>query len=148
MKTRIVCGICLITAMILSFAVPAFSQEKAEQAVPNEVKRVEVAKEGAPAGDMSLYGEVRSVDQAAGSISVQYYDYDSDEEKTTDIVVSKETKLDGAAALAEIKQNDWVDVIYIVAGGKNAAKSIIIEKEEIAQPISDEVTEADVEGEY
>lgn len=148
MKTRFVCGICLMALIMLSIAVPAFSQEKTEEAVPGRVKPVEAAKEGAPAGDLSLYGEVRSVDQAAGSISVQYYDYDSDEEKTTDIAVSSQTKLDGAAALAEIKQNDWVDVIYVASGGKNTAKSIIIEKEEIAQPISDETSEADVEEEY
>lgn len=129
MKIRFACGICLTVLMVLSIVVPAFSQEKTEQA--------------APVNDLSLYGEVRAVDQTAGSISVQYYDYDSDEEKTADILVSKETKLDGAATLAEIKQNDWVDVIYVAEGAKFTAKSVIIEKEEIAQPISDDTTGAD-----
>jgi hypothetical protein len=31
-----------------------------------------------------------------------------------------------------VKQGNWTDVIYSVSGGKNIAKSIIIEKEEEA----------------
>lgn len=150
MGFRMLWGIFLTVAIVVSAGVPAFSQEQTQPVVSKEASQA-----AAPAaienksGDMSLYGEVRSVDQAAGLITVQYYDYDSDEEKTAGIIVSKETKLDGVAALGDIKQNDWVDAIYTSADGKNTAKSIIVEKEEMLEPVSSEDTYVpSTEGEY
>jgi len=96
------------------------------------------------AQDMSLYGEIKSVDTASNSITVQYYDYDTDEEKTTSITVDDATKLENAKTISEMKQGDWADITYVVADGKNVAKSIIVEKEEAttiqpsaAEPASD-----------
>ena len=63
-------------------------------------------------------------------MSVQYYDYDSDEEKTIEITADKDTKLENAAMLSNINKGDWVDVTYGVKDGKNLAKSIMVEKEE------------------
>lgn len=130
-----------IVCMAMAFAaLPVSAQDEGLTPAPAE----------GMAMDMSMYGEVRSVDAAAGTITVQYYDYDSDEEKTSEIAVSKETKLDGASSLGDINQNDWVDVIYAVSGGKNMARSVIVEKEEITEPLPDEAVQAeqDMEGEY
>jgi hypothetical protein len=82
--------------------------------------------------EVSIYGEVKAVNPAACSFSIQYYDYDSDEEASIDIITDDITKMENAAALSDIKQGDWADVIYMVADGKNMAKSIIVEKEEEA----------------
>ena len=61
---------------------------------------------------------------------MQYYDYDSDEEKTAEIMADKDTKIDNAASLAGINKGDWVDVTYTLTDGKNIAKSVMVEKEE------------------
>lgn len=80
--------------------------------------------------ELSIYGEVQSVNASANSLTVQYYDYDSDEEKTIEITADANTKIENAAALGNINKSDWVDVTYTVADGKNLAKSIMVEKEE------------------
>ena len=151
---------CLFVLLAVS---PAFSQDESPAQAPAPEAVVETAAPvAAPAaaaaavpaeamaGDLSMYGEVRSVDVAASSITVQYYDYDTDEEKNADIAISAETKLDGAASLADIRQNDWVDVIYTTDGTKNSAKSVIVEKEEITEPMPDEAMGpgANTEEEY
>jgi len=118
--------------MVPLIAIPAFSEETAAKQMPAQP----AASTPATAGDLSLYGEVRGINQAANSLSVQYYDYDNDEEKTTEIAVGNQTKLDGAAALADIKQNDWVDVIYTVSDAKFVAKSVIVEKESPADTVT------------
>lgn len=94
-----------------------------------EAEEIMTGSEQAPE-EMSIYGEVRSVDPAAKSIKLQYYDYDTDEEKTSDIFINNETKMENAAAIGDIKVGDWIDAIYIAKDGKDIAKSIIVEKEE------------------
>ncbi|MDD5495846.1 MAG: hypothetical protein PHP46_01940 [Candidatus Omnitrophica bacterium] len=94
------------------------------------VPAVCTAQEEAPVAELSIYGEVQNVNTASGSITVQYYDYDSDEEKTTELLVAKEVKIDNAAGLADIKKGDWVDIIYTLSEGKSVAQAIVVEKEE------------------
>ena len=80
--------------------------------------------------DLSIYGEVKSVNIAENSIVVEYYDYDSNAEKTIDIATDNNTKLDGILSINYIKQGNWADIDYAVVNGKNMAKSISVEKEE------------------
>ena len=80
--------------------------------------------------EISIYGEIKAVNQAASSITVQYYDYDSDQEKSIDITADTNTKIENAATINTIKQDNWADVIYAIINGKNIAKSIVVEKEE------------------
>ena len=82
--------------------------------------------------EISIYGEVKAVNPTASSVTVQYYDYDSDEEKSIEITSDSNTKMENAATINDIKQGNWADVIYTVINGKNVAKSIIVEKEEEA----------------
>ena len=82
--------------------------------------------------EISIYGEVTAVNPTTSSMTVQYYDYDSDEEKSIEITSDSNTKMENATAITDIKQGNWADVIYTVANGKNIAKSIIVEKEEEA----------------
>ncbi|MBI4974351.1 MAG: hypothetical protein HZC19_00810 [Candidatus Omnitrophica bacterium] len=128
-------------AVILSLALltnPAFSQEESQPPA---------AKEAAQPEELSIYGEVQAVNQASNSLSVQYYDYDSDEEKTIEITLDKDTAIENAAKLDEIKQGNWVDVTYSVSGGKDVAKSIIVEKEEAPAEILPEEAPAGTPGE-
>ena len=107
--------LALVLAFILT-AAPVFSQDETM---------------ASPAGEESaIYGEVKSVDAAACVMQVQYYDYDSDDEKTVEIKSDKETKMENAQSVADIKEGDWVDAIYVSDGIGNIAKSIIVEKEE------------------
>lgn len=114
----------LTIALVLTILTnPIFSQEETQAPAAKETE--------AQPEELSIYGEVQAVDEDSNSLSVQYYDYDSDEEKTIEIGVDKDTKIENAAKLDEIKQNNWVDVTYSVSAGKNIAKSIIVEKEEV-----------------
>lgn len=126
----------LTIAFISSLSIltyPVFSQETTQPPAPTEAAQPE---------ELSIYGEVQAVNHASNSLSVQYYDYDSDEEKTIEITLDKETTIENAAKLDEIKQNDWVDVTYSVSDSKNMAKSIIVEKEEAPAEILPEGTPA------
>ncbi len=112
-----------------------FSQEN--QMTPSkeatESNAPTVKEEPAPAtNEISIYGEVQKTDATANSLSVQYYDYDTDEEKTIDIALTKDTRLENAASITDIKKGDWVDVTYVVSDSKNIAKSVALEKEETA----------------
>jgi hypothetical protein len=99
-------------------------------ASPDAIPPAPISGESATVKEQSIYGEVQAVNVAANSLTVQYYDYDSDEEKTIELAADKDTKMENAAALGNINKSDWVDVTYVVSNGKNVAKSIMVEKEE------------------
>lgn len=137
MKKAKLCFLTAVAALMLVITNMAFAQDSQAPATDKDAQGTsvqQVVKEEAPqaAKDLSIYGEVQSVNAAANSIIVQYYDYDSDEEKTSDILADKDTKIENASGIADIKKGDWVDVTYVALDGKNTAKSIIVEKEEIA----------------
>jgi len=91
-------------------------------------------KEEAPKpAELSIYGETQSVNAQANSMVVQYYDYDNDEEKSTEVTLDANSKLENAKAIADIKKGDWVDITYTTVAGKNIAKVVSVEKEEPAQ---------------
>lgn len=80
--------------------------------------------------DIAVYGEIQQVNTDGSTFTVQYYDYDSDSEKTSDVFVVSETILENAKTLGEVRKGDWADVTYVVKDGKNLAKIVSIEKEE------------------
>jgi len=82
--------------------------------------------------ELSIYGEVQAVNVQTASLSVQYYDYDNDEEKTLEVSLDKDSRLENVKAIGEVKKGDWVDVTYTVAGGKNTAKMISVEVEDLS----------------
>lgn len=104
-------------------------KDAAQQAEP-----AAAAVTAAKAEEVSIYGEIGTVDAVAGTLIAQYYNYDSDEEKSIGIVVDKDTKIENAASLGEINKGDWADITYIAVEGKNTAKLIVVEREE--EPIS------------
>lgn len=114
----------ILAALIVGLCVfQAFCQE-------NKPSGVEEAKTQA----IKVYGEIGSINAAAGSMVVDYYDYDSDNEKTVEVTTDANTKIEGGLTIKDIKAGDWVDISYMVEDGKNAAKSIAVEKEDVAVP--------------
>ena len=125
---------CVVISILSVVSVAAFAQGP-QGAAAEEPKAAPAAPATAPAPaaqakEIAIYGEVQAVDTAAGTISVQYYDYDSDSEKTAVIGVVKETVMENAKVVGDVKKGDWVDVTYTVADGKNTAKMVSVEKEE------------------
>jgi len=90
----------MIAAMVAITAVPAFCQE-------NDTSSAATAQPSSQARELSIYGEVQSVDAQANSMRVQYYDYDADDEKTAELIVNSETKLENANAISDVKKTDW-----------------------------------------
>ena len=114
----------IISVFMAIAAMSAFSQDTAPAAP---------AAPAAPqAKEIAIYGEVQAVNAVANTLSIQYYDYDSDSEKTTEVVVGADTKLENAKTVSDVKKGDWVDVTYSVSDGKNMAKTVSVEKEEPA----------------
>ena len=109
---------------------PAFSQEDNKESAP--AAPVAPDQEAAKTNELSIYGEVQAVNSSTNSATVQYYDYDNDEEKTIEITLDKDTKLENAKILTDMKKGDWAVVTYIVSGSKNVAKLVSVEKEEPA----------------
>lgn len=129
MKKYFVCMAIIFTVMALS-ATSAFSQDP--QAAAVQAPQAAPAETAAKISELSIYGEVQAVNVQASSISVQYYDYDNDEEKTLEVVLDKDSKLENVKGIGEIKKGDWADITYIVTGGKNMAKVVSVEVEEPA----------------
>lgn len=132
MKKSAISVMLISLAMVLSLS-PVFAQGDTspakEEAAPVAAPAAS-PQESVKATELSIYGEVQAVNAAASSMNVQYYDYDNDEEKAIEITVDKDTKLENAKAIDEIKKGDWVDVTYTSSGAKNMAKMVSVEKEE------------------
>lgn len=142
LRVILLAAIIISTATILAFSqenpTPPPAQDQTQSASP-------VKEETSHPKEISIYGEVQAVNAAASSMTVQYYDYDSDEERAVEIVTDAASKIENAAMLNDIKQGDWVDVTYLVKDSKNIAQSIVVEKEEaLAEDTSLQKTEPPV----
>jgi len=143
MKKNFVC-IAVMFAMVALSAISSFAQDPQvlakDDTAPAQVTQEAAvqAPQAAPAetaartNELSIYGEVQAVNVQASSLSVQYYDYDNDEEKTIEVSIDKDSKLENVKAIGEVKKGDWVDATYVVSGGKNMAKMVSVETEEPA----------------
>jgi len=119
-----------VFALALSVSV-VFAQDTASPAVETAAAPAQDVIAQPAVDELSIYGEVQAADAAAGTVAVQYYDYDADEEKTISISCDPATKFENAASVADMKKGDWTDVTYILKDGKAVAKSVVVEKEEI-----------------
>ena len=146
----------VIASVVMTLSViPAFSQDQQtpakEEKAPVQAAPAVAApapaqpapvQEAAKTSDLSIYGEIQAVNVAANSMSIQYYDYDNDEEKALEITADTNTKLENVKSIGDIKKGDWADVTYTAAGAKNTAKMISVEKEE---PAAEETAPATAE---
>lgn len=145
MKKYFVC-IAVVSAIMVLSTISAFSQgpqtPAKDDTAPTQSQVPQASAVQAPAGspaetsvktnELSIYGEVQAVNVQAASMSVQYYDYDNDEEKTLEVSLDKDSKLENVKAIGEVNKGDWADVTYTVIDGKNTAKMISVEKEELS----------------
>ncbi len=84
-----------------------------------------------------VWGEVKAVDATASAFTINYMDYQTDEEKDLVLTNDAETKFDNIGSLADIKVGDTVSVDYAVKDGKNIVKNISVEKmEELPEALS------------
>lgn len=136
-------NIFLVSCMFVSLiVVPAFSQDTgSNNSATPEASTPAPAPTPTPAPitlsqdkEIAIYGEVQTIDAQANTLDVQYYDYDSDSEKTANIAINADTKLENAVVIGDIKKGDWVDVTYTSVEGKNTAKAVTVEKEEVPAP--------------
>ena len=145
MESRRICLSLSILAALAFLAVPASAQDTEKPVQTAAAPVSEQVTKTMAAEELSIYGEVQSVGaEGMGSLTVQYYDYDADDEKTITIVLDAGTKLENANSVADIKKGDWADVTYAVGGGKNTAKSIIVEKDEeavVAKPAPEQAAD-------
>lgn len=129
--------VCTALTVLMSWAplLPAQSGQEQPTAIQQETAALAAREEPAQPKELSVYGEVQSVNVPSNSISVQYYDYDSDQEKAAEITLDKNTKIENVTGIDKIAKGDWVDVIYAVRDAKNVAVSLVVEKEELQAPV-------------
>lgn len=128
---------CLIVVALMSAVSPASvcaqSDTLSQTGAPADVmaaSRETQAAVDAPT-DAIIYGEVQAVDPAGGTMNVLYYDYDSDEEKTIDLLVGGGAAIENADGLAAITKGDWADITFRPQDdGTNRVSSIIVERDE------------------
>jgi hypothetical protein len=133
MKRNKAFSILVLVSMVVIPVIASAQTSEAPVAKDAAVAAPSAAAPAQPAKEIAIYGEVQNVNVSATTVSVQYYDYDSDAEKTTEIVAGGNVKLENVKTIADIKKGDWVDVTYTVVDGKNVASLISIEKEEPAE---------------
>lgn len=80
--------------------------------------------------EVSIYGEIKSVNNAGNSMTVGYYDDKDNIQKAITIEKNDNTRVEWEVGLEGIKQGYWADIDYVVVNGKNIAKLIIVEKED------------------
>jgi hypothetical protein len=135
-------GLSMLLAVLMaaSFVSAVSAQVAEETAVKVEAEETAIKVEKVPSADtakqasdidIAVYGEIQAVDVPSGSVDIQYYDYDSDSEKTLKVFVGKDTKIENADSISSIKKGDWADVTYIVKDGRSEAQIITVEKEEV-----------------
>ena len=125
-------GIALSTMLAFSQQnpTPPASQDNNPASTSTSEQVTPVKVEAPQPQEISIYGEVQSIDSTLNSMTIQYYDYDSDQEKNIEITANQDTKLTNAMSLADIKKGNWADVVYTITDTKNIAKSISVEKDE------------------
>jgi len=122
-------------------------QASQEQAMPQQQAAPEQSMQVTPAQEMStesetqwVWGEVASVDIAAKTIKVKYFDYDSDTEKEITVATDDKTAYENVKSIDEIKPKETLSIDYIIGPeGKVIAKNISVEKTEGVQaPLPEE----------
>ena len=107
---------------------PAFSQQNSSHSASTNEQAPILRVETPQSNETSINGEVQSVDAVTNSLTVQYYDYESGQQKGIEITVNKDTKIGNVSSLADIKRGDKANVTYMVSDAKNIAKSMWLEK--------------------
>ena len=132
MKIKISAILGILGALILLNMGLALSEEQAETKTPVAA----VAQEKAEPETQWVWGEVVNVDAQNKTLTLKYLDYDTDEEKELAILVDNLTSYENVTSLEEIQKKDSLSIDYISSDGKNTARSISLEKPEMAVSVT------------
>lgn len=113
-----------------------------ESAVIAPVQEISPAVPMQEEGISWVWGEVKSVDGAASTLTVTYMDYQTNEEKELSLTTDSQTEFEGVKDLSEVKPGNTSSIDYIVNEGKNIVKHISIEEME-AMPEAPVISEAE-----
>jgi len=119
--------LCGAMALFLGIGL-AFAQDAGEAVEPvvnKELKDLDI---------QWVWGEVLNIDTVNKIIIVKYLDYEDNQEKEVSIGVDLNTAYENIKSLEEIKQQDFLNIDYVVnSDGKNVAKNIGLDKLEEPQ---------------
>ena len=76
---------------------PPSGQDTPQVATETPALAPAASEKSAQPEEISIYGEIKAVNPTSNSITVQYYDYDSDQEKSIEITADTNTKIENAA---------------------------------------------------
>src|SRR3989338_4896372 len=100
MNCRRISRIFSLVIILNLLALPVFSQVDQPAASTENPEATPIVKEESEGPkELSIYGEVQGVNADSNSVAVQYYDYDSDEEKNIELILDKDAKIDGASGI-------------------------------------------------
>lgn len=123
----------LVILVLMLFVCYGYCQDNQDSAneymtKPNseEVFSAQEAGEKTQPQELSIYGEVKSVNPTDDSVSIQYYNYAKNKEDLIIATIDNNTNMPNARTVDDIKQGDWVDVTYTMVNGKNIASSITV----------------------
>ena len=102
---------CLVVTL---FTMPVFSQQNPANSASRDEQVPIIRVETPQSNETSINGVVQAVDSVTNSLAVQYYDYESGQEKGIEIAVNKDTKIGNVSSLADIKRGDKANVTYAV----------------------------------
>lgn len=135
-KRHMICAVCVL--LCIGAGAQVFGEDGAR---PQESLNV-VAE-----SDIEwLWGEVTAVDPAAKIVTIKYLDYELDQEKEIVISTDDKTTYENIASFAEIKTSDTLSVDYSIAGQKNIARNISVEKADGEMSAQEEVSSSETSG--
>ncbi len=114
--------IILIVCFVLLGMAMVFAQ--------TEIKPEQAAVASPDADVQWLWGEVINIDYPNKTLTVKYFDYETEIEKNIQVAVNNDTVYESVLSLDEIKQEDTISVDYVIAGSGNIAKNIGVERPE------------------
>lgn len=123
--------VLMICVVVLMFAGVLLAQEDAS--APKPVSEDTSAQKKAPEF-MITFGLITKISPT--QVSILEYDYDTDEEVEVSYVISGDTKFENVGSVAELKEEDFIELVYISENNTKIAKSIkkeaVVYEEEVA----------------
>lgn len=82
------------------------------------------------------WGEVTNLDNQAGTVTLKYLDYETDQEKELVLMVDEKTTFENINDFSQLKLGDALSIDYIAGvDNKNIAKNISFEKADISSVV-------------
>ena len=135
MKLNRMLGMLVLFITITTFI--AFAQEPGESGptvstMPADLAQAPIQNE---VDTQWAWGEVTSLDSQAKTLSLKYFDYETDQEKELVLAVDEKTAYENIKSFDEIKIKDTLSIDYTAGPeNKNVAKNISLERPDALAP--------------